>query len=203
MQENVNIATGSVFEGMNKIYARTAFSGYMGYGSYIGWDCNLSAKLKIGRFSCIAPFTQINDGRHPFSEPFVSVNPAFYSLRKQNGGTFADRQIFDEFNFADEEKYTVVIGSDCWIGQGVMIVGGVKIADGAVVLARAVVTKEVPPYAIVGGVPAKVIGYRYDEATIELLLKSKWWEKDINWLRQNWELLTDMEKFKQHIQNQI
>ena len=68
--------------------------------------------------------------------------------------------------------------------------------DGAVVLAHAVVTKDVPPYAIVGGVPAKVIGYRYDEDTIDFLLKVKWWNKDKKWFKEHWELLCDIDKMK-------
>ena len=68
----------------------------------------------------------------------------------------------------------IIIGNDVWIGERVFIVGGVRIADGAVVLVGAVVSKDVSPYAIVGGVPAKVIGYRYDEETIDFLLKVKW-----------------------------
>lgn len=75
-------------------------------------------------------------------------------------------------------------------------IGGITIGDGAVVMAGAVVTKDVPPYAIVGGVPAKVIKYRYDEDTVRFLLSFKWWNKDIEWLRKHWDLLCDVEKLK-------
>lgn len=68
------------------------------------------------------------------------------------------------------------IGNDVWIGQNAVIMDGVKIGDGAIVAAGAVVTKDVAPYAIVGGVPAKLIKYRFDEATIKDLLRLKWWE---------------------------
>ena len=95
------------------------------------------------------------------------------------------------------KKIDVKIGSDCWIGEGVFLVGGIEIADGAMVLAHAVVTHNVPPYAIVGGVPAKIIGYRYDDETIQFLLKVQWWNKPIQWLKENWELLSDLKKFKQ------
>jgi len=194
---NVNISKNSVFEGMNKIYNNSMFSGFMGFGSYIGQNCNLQSHIKIGRFSCIAPFVQINDGRHPYTEPFVTVNPAFYSLRKRNGSTFATSQMYQEFLLVDE-SYSIVIGSDCWIGQGAMLVGGITVGDGAVVLAHAVVTKDIPPYSIVGGIPAKVIKYRYDEETINFLLQNKWWGKDIDWLKKNWNLLCDMNAFKQY-----
>jgi chloramphenicol O-acetyltransferase type B len=70
----------------------------------------------------------------------------------------------------------VVIGNDVWIGMEAMILSGVTIGDGAVVAARALVTRDVPPYAIVGGVPAKVLSKRFDDATIARLLALKWWD---------------------------
>jgi acetyltransferase-like isoleucine patch superfamily enzyme len=190
-----DIGVKSVFEGMNKIYANTCFCGEMGYGSYIGWNCSLFGK--IGRFTSIAPFVQCNNGRHPMTEPFVTTCPAFFSLMKQNGWTFASKQSYDEFAYADEEqKYPIIIGNDCWIGHGAFITGGITIGDGAVVLAHAVVTKDVPPYAIVGGMPAKILKYRYDEETILFLLDFKWWNKDIAWLRNNVDLLCDINKLR-------
>lgn len=82
--------------------------------------------------------------------------------------------------------------------QDVFICGGVEISDGAIVLAGAVVTKDVPPYAIVGGVPAKVIRFRYDEETIQFLLHIKWWNNDIEWFKKNWRLLNDINKLKEY-----
>ena len=82
-------------------------------------------------------------------------------------------------NFAElpePENQGVEIGNDVWIGEAVFINDGVKIGTGAVVGAHSVVTKDVPPYAIVAGVPAKMIRYRFDEETIQKLLESKWWE---------------------------
>ncbi|CAM5455544.1 serine O-acetyltransferase [Thauera mechernichensis] len=69
-----------------------------------------------------------------------------------------------------------MIGNDLWIGFGATIVGGVKIGDGAVIGAHAVVTKDVPPYAIVGGNPARLIRMRFDDATVTRLLELKWWQ---------------------------
>ena len=76
------------------------------------------------------------------------------------------------------------------------------ISDGAVVLAHAVVSKDIPPYAIVGGVPAKIIGYRYSEEDIQFLLRIKWWDKPLNWLQQNWRLLTNFQELKNYYRNQ-
>ena len=94
-------------------------------------------------------------------------------------------------------KSFVEIGSDCWIGQRCFLVGGIKIGHGAVVLAGAVVTKDVPPYAIVGGVPAKILRYRYDEDTINFLLDTCWWNKPIEWLQFHWEALNNIDILKQ------
>lgn len=178
----------SVFEGANKLYPYTTFVGSMGYGSYIASHCEINAI--IGRFTSIAPYVRTNRGVHPLGSPYATTSPMFFSTRKQNGKTFAERMMFDEL------RAPTKIGNDCWIGENVFFSGGLIIGDGAVVLAGAVVTNDVPPYAIVGGVPAKVIKYRYDEDTIKFLLELKWWNKDIEWLRENWRLMSDINKLK-------
>ena len=161
----------------------------MGYGSYIGHHSHIGAQ--IGRFTSIAPFVHTNRGIHPITYPYATTSPAFYSLQKQCGMTFATRQTFPEFLEAP------IIGNDCWIGENVFICGGVSIGDGAVVLAGAVVTKDIPPYAIVGGVPASVIKYRYNEEDINFLLAFRWWDRSIDWLKEHWELLNDINKLKE------
>lgn len=187
----------SKFEGANKIYSKSVFSGSMGYGSYIG--CFSSLNAKIGRFCSISNNVSTNVGVHPFQKPFVSTAPSFFSLAKQNGMTFAKKQVFEEFRYADvEHKYGIIIENDVWICEGVFINPGVRISNGAVILAHAVVTKDVPPYAIVGGVPAKIVGYRYDEDTIDWLMKIQWWNNDVDWFKKNWELMNDIEKLRMH-----
>lgn len=167
----------------------------MGYGSYIGPNCEITAN--IGRFTSIAPFVRTNCGVHPYTYPYATTCPMFFSTQKQNGVTFADRMMFEEF------KPPTTIGNDVWIGENVFFRGGLTIGDGAVVLAGAVVTKDVPPYAIVGGVPAKVIKYRYDEETIKFLLDFKWWNMDVAWLKEHWELLCDVEKLKKYFNRNV
>lgn len=195
---SVNIGRNSSFEGMNRIYSKTIFAGAMGYGSYINKQCEIFAQ--IGRFSSIAPYVKTNHGIHPYQYPFATTSPAFYSLVKQNGNTFATQQMFQELIYADSKnKIPVIIGSDCWIGQGVFIIGGVKMNDGGIVLAGAVVTKDVPPYAIVGGVPAKILKFRYDNETITFLLQTKWWNKDIKWLKENHHLLCNIDLLKEKL----
>ena len=182
------VSKSSRFEGTCKIYPFATFDGSMGYGSYIGPHSEIEAT--IGRFTSISNHVLTNIGIHPMGDPFVTTSPMFYSLRKQAGATFANRMMFNE------SREPVRIGNDVWIGTNVFLVGGLTIGDGAVVLAGAVVTKDVPPYAVVGGVPAKVLKYRYDEETIRFLLDLKWWDMDVEWLSQHWELLCDIDKLK-------
>lgn len=78
----------------------------------------------------------------------------------------------------------VIIGNDVWIGDGAWIKNGVKIGDGAIIGARAVVTRDVPPYAVVAKSPARVIDYRFDADTIQTLLASKWWDLPDDIIRQ-------------------
>ena len=184
------IERNSIFEGANKIYPHTRFKGSLGYGSYIGWDCELEANIK--RFTSIAPFVRSNRGVHPISYPYVTTCPMFFSTRRQNGMTFANKILFEEL------KEPVEIGNDCWIGENAFLVGGITIGDGAVVLAGAVVTMDVPPYAIVGGVPAKIVKYRFDESTINFLLDFKWWNRDIKWLQEHYKLLCNIEELKHY-----
>ena len=192
----VNIIKDSSFEGMNRICYGTTFKGSMGLGSYIGQNCILSAE--IGRFCSIANNVKCNPGIHPYKEPFVTTSPNFFSLMKQSGNTFATKQMFEEFRYFDKEKKIAVkIENDVWIGENVFLVGGIKIENGAMILAGAVVTKNVPAYAIVGGVPARIIGYRYDdEPTRDFLQKTKWWNNDKQWFKENWQLLCDIDNFK-------
>ena len=178
----------SSFEGANVIGNNTKFCGKMGYGSYICNDCSIIGT--IGRFTSIAAEVKNAQGVHPITFPYATTSPMFFSLKKQSGITFAKEQLFDEM------RAPITIGNDCWIGQRAFFVGGLTIGDGAVVLAGAVVTKDVPPYAIVGGVPAKVLKYRYDEKTIHFLLEKKWWNMSIEWLRENSDLFCDIDKLK-------
>ena len=90
------------------------------------------------------------------------------------------------------------MGDDVWIANDVLLPRHITIGTGAIIAARANVTKDVPPYSIVGGVPAKVIGYRYDENTIKFLLETKWWTKDKEWFYKHWELLNDIDSFKEY-----
>lgn len=112
----------------------------------------------------------------------MSTHPAFYSTGKQCGITFVDKNLFEERLAVDGRS--CIIGNDVWIGNDVRIIGGLRIGTGAIVGLGAVVTKDVPPYAIVGGVPAKVIRYRFEEKQIKELLDSHWWEKSEDYIKE-------------------
>ena len=132
--------------------------------------------VTIGRYCCLAAGIWIAPQDHPLkwlTSSSIVYGTSLFNWFKRNGH---DKRVTPRFH--DHTK-PVEIGNDVWIGHGVFVKGGVKIGDGAVVAAQAVVTKDVPPYAVVGGVPAKVIKYRFDEETIKELLELKWWDYDL------------------------
>ncbi len=136
-------------------------------GRHTYFEKSKTVRADIGSFCSIGPEAVIGGlGRHPTN--FISTHPVFYSMRCQSGKTFAEMDLIEEIK-------RVSIGSDVWIGAEAMILDGVNVGDGAIVGAGAVVTKDVPPYAIVGGVPAKLIRYRFSADVITLLLDWQWW----------------------------
>lgn len=190
-EENSKVYSSVKFEGFNRVCSNAYVSNsYLGYGTYIGLNTQV-IWAKIGRFTSIGPNVKVTNGKHPISK-IVSLHPAFYSLKKQAGFTFVSTQIYTEELI---EMYQTQIGNDVWIGDSAVIMQGVKINDGAVVAAGAVVTRDVPAYSIVAGVPAKVIKYRFANNQIEELQKIKWWDKEISWIQENAHKFEDIEKF--------
>lgn len=179
-------------EGNNVFNKKSIFRGRIGYGSYIGERSCLNAV--IGRYCSISSDVKTISGIHPTTD-FVSTHPCFFSTKKQAGFTYVSNDCFTENIFVDTEQHLVEIGNDVWIGSNVLIMPGIHIGDGAVVAAGAVVTKDVEPYSIVGGVPAKVIKRRFSDEQIKELLAIQWWNKNGDWIKQNAEAFSDINVF--------
>ncbi len=138
----------------------------IGNYSYVSELCKIH-KTVIGNFCSIASGVRIGLGIHPVD--LVSTSPVFYS----------NQSIIPRFKRIKDhgvrEYAQVSIGNDVWIGVNAVIRDGVTIGDGAVIGAGAVVTRDIPPYAVVGGVPARIIKYRFPLEQIDRLLATKWW----------------------------
>jgi phosphonate metabolism protein (transferase hexapeptide repeat family) len=125
----------------------------------------------IGKFANIAAMVRVNPGFHPMEHPTLhhfTYRPTMYGMAAQDDASF----------FAWRRRQRVHIGHDTWIGHGVVIMPGVRIGNGAVVGSNAVVTKDVAPYTVVGGVPARVIRPRFPKAIADALESTAWWDWD-------------------------
>lgn len=139
---------------------------YVGDYSYIARNAWISL-TRIGKFCSIGPNLVSGWGVHPTNG--ISTSPIFYSTRRQNGFSLSS---FDKV----QELKPITIGNDVYIGMNVTVLDGVTIGDGAVVGAGCIVTKDVPPYAVVFGNPMRYHRYRFDQETIHKLLEIKWWD---------------------------
>lgn len=186
------VLEGDNYIGRNSIILNTT----IGRHSYVGSNCVFSNST-IGRFCSISSNVEIVTGKHP-SSVFVSTHPAFYSSTHSAGKTFVNKTIFEEFALTSNNK-NVEIGNDVWIGRNVLIIGGVTIGDGAIVATGSVVTKDVEPYSIVGGVPAKEIRKRFDTEECEKLLKIKWWNWSDKEIQNKSPLFSNTKTFLEHV----
>ena len=147
----------------------------MGDYSYVVNDAQITYTT-IGKFCSIAAMTRINPGNHPMHR----ATQAHFTYRSSAyfPGESDDTDFFDW-----RRQHHVHIGHDVWIGHGAIVLPGRKIGTGAVIAAGAIVTKEVAPYTIVGGNPARVIKRRFPEAVAERLTELQWWDWDHETLR--------------------
>lgn len=196
---NARVVGRSKLEGYNKIHDNSVFKGTLGKYSYIGANSHISAK--VGKYCSIGPSVKTVCAFHPV-DGFVSTHPVFYSTNKQSGITFVQEQLFDEWKTLPQLDVPVEIGNDVFIGEGSILVGNLRIGDGAVIASGAVVTKDVPPYCIVAGNPAKIIRKRFEDETIGKLLKFKWWDRDEIWLKQNVKTMSDVKLLLKYIDNE-
>jgi acetyltransferase-like isoleucine patch superfamily enzyme len=157
----------------------------IGKYSYCGVRAQI-ANASIGNFCSIAQDVRVGLGMHPLH--FVSTSPSLYKSRASWATSFGAQHAIVEYG-------DVRIGNDVWIGAGAMIHDGVTVGDGAVVAAGSVVMKDVPPYAIVVGVPAQVRSYRFPEPIVEKLLAIEWWKWDDATIRARACDFSDTERF--------
>lgn len=190
----IRLNRGTELEGFNTIHHLVDISSSkIGKASYIGEGSSLPY-TKIGRFCSIGVHCQVIIGCHPI-EDNVATHPAFYSTLSQAGFHFAEETIFPSSKQA-EDNFVVTIGHGVWLGDYAKILNGVRIGEGAVVAAGALVTKDVAPYSIVGGVPAKEIRKRFSPEDVEFLLKHPWFDLPFEDLEKNYRSFLHIEDYK-------
>jgi len=152
------------------------------FGSYTYATNARITNSVIGSFCSIGPDTMIGGlGKHPTK--YISTSPTFYSDKKQTKIILGRKTNY-------EELPRVRVGNDVWIGARVLVLDGVNIGDGAVIAAGSVVDKNVQPYTIVGGVPARPIKVRFDDERKTIIEKSQWWDWDDKKLKELGELFS-------------
>ena len=156
----------------------------MGKYSYVARN-TLIQNTSIGAFCSVSEGCNIGMPSHPTD--FVSTSPVFLT-----GGNYL-KKIFAEIPYEDCPKTTV--GNDVWIGADAQVKSGVTVGNGAVIAAGAVVTKDVAPYGIVGGGPADIIRYRFDDETVEKLNGSEWWNMSEEELLKKAKYFNDPQSF--------
>ena len=146
-------------------------------GKYTGMNesCFL-ARGSIGSYCSIGARTSINPFNHPTD--WLSIHEFQYHGKAYDW--VDEYNDFDRLQRTSDMFQVVKVGNDVWCGHNVNLMGGVSVGDGAIIAAGAVVTKDVPPYAIVAGVPASIKRLRFSERTIERLLRVKWWELELS-----------------------
>jgi acetyltransferase-like isoleucine patch superfamily enzyme len=151
---------------LNKFYSMIGDYHYVDKNAIIGGNTfigrfTLIGPCEIGRYCSIGTSVLIGPGEHPISR--ISTSVSLYND--------------DPYKVLTEKN--CLIGNDVWIGSHSIILRGVSIGDGAVIGAGSVVTKDIPPFAVVVGVPAKILRYRFNQISINKIIESKWWEHDI------------------------
>ena len=182
--KNVEIDTGCCINDKTEIAGHTHIlqncyinNSFIDSYTYIGRNC-IVQNTRIGKFCSIANDVFIGLGKHPTD--LISTSPIFY--RKKN--TLKIQLVDEDYEF--EEYDAISIGNDVWIGTRAIIMDGVNIGNGAIIASNSVITKDVPPYAIVAGVPAKLIKYRFSEEKIKKIQELEWWQMSLDEIREKY-----------------
>ncbi len=165
VDEDVLLESPVRLYGSAKIRSKSSLGAF----SFINTGTTMFRGTKIGRFCSVGKNCEIGAFDHPID--WLSSSPFQYNMKMHFPAYITG---FPQVSI--KRPGSTHIGNDVWIGSMVIIKRGVTIGDGAIVAGGAVVVKDVPPYAIVGGVPAKILKYRFDEETVQKLLDLKWWD---------------------------
>lgn len=152
--------------------------------SFCGYDCEV-INCSIGSFCSIANNVIIGGAMHPIE--WVSTSPVFYK------GRDSVKKKFSEFDLPESKK--TIIEHDVWIGNNVLIKQGIKVGTGSIIGMGSVVTKDIPPYEIWGGNPARLIRKRFNDDIVSVLLKNKWWDKNESDLLKNAKYFNNIDLF--------
>lgn len=174
--------TNSVLAGYNRVDRNTLiYHSMLGTGSYVGSN-SVIMHTEVGKMSSISWGVTIGPANHDYkrisSHDFLYNN--FYGLKPEN-----EPPAYNRF----ESKTSV--GNDVWIGTGSTILNGLKIGNGAIVGANTIVTKDVPPYAIIVGNPGKIVKYRFEKKIIDRLLDLNWWDLPLKTIKENYQTFKD------------
>ncbi|MCE4089469.1 CatB-related O-acetyltransferase [Priestia megaterium] len=164
----------------------------LGDYSYIGVNSNIS-NCEIGRYCSIGPSVKIGLGKHPID--LLSTSPIFY-----NPKNILNISLTEELQYQEYEN--TIIKNDVWIGANAIILDGIKIGNGAIIAAGAVVTKDVPDYAIVAGVPAKVIKLRFSEDIVQELLRTQWWKREPEEFKKDIKYFDNIQKILKRLRDE-
>ena len=163
----------------SRVYMKSRLNGVtMDDYSYIG-KCSVLHNTSIGKYCSISACCVIGLPGHPTN--LLSTSPLFSSPSNALKEKWVQEYVY-------KPEIRVEIGNDVWIGYGAMIPNNIRVGDGAIIAAGAVVTKDVPPYAVVGGIPARVIKYRFSQEVIDRLLELRFWDRPENEIKMNIDL---------------